>query len=146
MTPLVDRTGKRYGSLLAIRRGEDAACKLVQWVCICDCGNVTEVLGVHLQTGRTTSCGCKQRTWGHGYSRTLLYGSWRNMHCRTRFRDSYQGRKVAPEWSSFTAFRIWAEAHGYEPGLELDRIDNDGDYTPDNCQWLTPEAHQAKHR
>lgn len=68
----IDRTGQRYGKLVAVRRVEDRPvpyvrksgrpyCPEVQWLCICDCGNERIVTAGRLRDGGTTSCGCSRR-------------------------------------------------------------------------------------
>ena len=99
----------------------------------------------------------------HGYrgssqvSKPHLYKAWDNMKNRVRegakgnpkFKP-YTGIHVCPEWrDSFVAFKDWALAHGYEPGLTLDRIDSTGNYEPGNCHWVTKaentrRAHAAR--
>jgi hypothetical protein len=59
--------------------------------------------------------------------------------------QNYGGRgiKVCAEWlASYQGFCKWARANGYKDGLELHRINGDGDYSPENCQWVTPEVNQ----
>ena len=78
-------------------------------------------------------------------TRTNLYVRWCHMiercynpHCE-RY-EYYGGRGIAvcEIWrKDFTAFREWALANGYNEGLSLDRINNDGNYEPSNCRWVT---------
>lgn len=82
-----------------------------------------------------------------------LYGVWSGMihRCedkkREKFKD-YGGRgiSVCDEWHDPNNFIEWAELSGYEKGLQLDRIDNDGDYCPANCRWSTPKENSRHTR
>ena len=82
----------------------------------------------------------------HGHTRERLYRVWTQMRyrCLTPTCPDYhhyggRGIGICPEWGSYPAFRQWALANGYEPGLQIDRRDNDQGYSPDNCRWVTSE-------
>lgn len=73
-----------------------------------------------------------------------LYWCWkaikqRCLNPRCRAYRNYGGRGIAvcDEWLSFEPFLAWALGAGWQKGLDLDRIDNDGDYAPDNCRFVT---------
>ena len=87
--------------------------------------------------------------------RTRLRRSWENMLTRCYYQNKgrvyqrYGGRgiSVCDEWrASFDDFRDWALSNGYEEDLELDRIDNDGNYQPDNCHFVTHKDNNRNRR
>lgn len=147
MPPPVDHTGKRFGRFTVQARASFD--KETAWHCLCDCGTEKVVRTASLTKGLTLSCGCyhrdkvKARNRRHGYAGSRLYGIWRGMRQRCsnqnddRWKD-YGGRgiTVCAEWdSNFVAFKDWSEANGYDDNLSIDRINNDGNYAPDNCRW-----------
>lgn len=162
--PIKDIKGKRFGRLLVKELSHIDKHKKAHWVCICDCGEETVVLASNLRTGRTTSCGCYRKeiekiaSVTHGLSRTdgkvnRLYSIWLDMkkRCNNKKNKEFKnygarGIKVCEEWiDDYPAFHEWAIQNGYNENLTLDRIDVDGDYSPDNCKWSTL-AEQAKNK
>lgn len=131
------------------------------WEMQCQCGNVF-ISQPSCTSGKCESCGRKQavktRTL-HGESPTTgknatrLYGIWIGMRNRCRNpknhgHPSYGGRgiSVCEEWDSYAVFKEWALSHGYSDDLSLDRIDCDGNYSPENCKWSTAkEQGRNKH-
>jgi len=150
--------GQRFTRLTVVEEcGRRNTFKL--WRCVCDCGNEVFVTTGHLRNGDTKSCGCynvdNQRNLHvkHGQTGSRLYGIWNNMRRRCcdkghiRY-DRYgaRGIKVCEEWdNSFESFAQWAKETGYNDNLSIDRINNNGDYRPDNCCWSTPTK-QARNR
>lgn len=83
-------------------------------------------------------------------SRTRLYQCWADMKQRcdnpkNLFFERYGGRHITYcfEWTHFEPFMEWALSNGYEDNLTLDRIDNNGNYCPDNCKWSTQAEQSA---
>jgi len=86
-------------------------------------------------------------------SKTRLFTIWDNMRRRCYDKGAtgykyYGGRgiKVCKKWQDFIPFKDWALSHGYTDDLTIDRIDNDGNYEPDNCQWITHKDQQKNRR
>lgn len=152
--------GKEYGSWRVL--GPVFRLGTPRWFVVakCLCERVVVVRCEHLSRGSSSKCKwCQDAESRVGKKHggcvnggpERLYQTWRNMlgrcemPCCTGFKV-YGGRgiKVCQEWQDYTTFKAWSLANGYADHLTIDRIDNDGNYEPNNCQWITNSENASK--
>jgi hypothetical protein len=121
----------------------------------CECGKSKEIIINSVKYGKQVSCGCARNLTKNAYKHGLSYHrlctiySMMNTRCFNKNYPKYcdyggRGIIVCEEWKNdIMAFYNWAINNGYKEGLAIDRIDNNGNYEPSNCQWITQAENNA---
>ena len=126
------------------------------------CGTKFKAHTLNVKFGNTKSCGCYQKRRAsetnktHGLIGIKLYYTWakikdRILNLKNKQYNDYGGRgiTICEEWKNdFVSFYNWAIENGYEEnkGLSIDRIDNEGNYCPENCRWATKTIQNRNQR
>ena len=169
MPKKIDLTGQPFGRLVVIREyGRDKGGHVL-WLCRClgkngdDCGKEVVVRSNDLRRGATQSCGCMRReqtvsrNTTHGCKHEPWYDTYDAMMRRCGHREGASERElnnyrdrgisVCELWQkSPSDFGDWLLAHGWRKGLQIDRIDNDKGYSPDNCRVVSPKENLSNRR
>lgn len=160
MGKFADISGYKFGRLTVIEKSGSHKKGYALWLCCCECGETTIVRSDKLKSGNTMSCGClmsekfSEKKVKHGLSKSPIYTVWRGMKSRCYNKNhvgykNYGGRgiEICDEWKEdFERFYIFCVKNKWRKGLEIDRINNNGNYEPSNCRFVTPSENNKNKR
>lgn len=164
-----DLTGKRFGRLVALHFSHKDRNRKTYWDFMCDCGEIKTLRSDSVKCGNIRSCGCLKaeqdvlnmhterrldKTIPMDETYVILGRRWAAMKSRCHDPHSQQyknygarGIRVCEEWLySFKAFYHWCIENGYDKELEIDRRNNDGNYEPSNCRFVTHQVNMNNTR
>lgn len=151
--------GKIFGRLKVEKLSAKSKPKKIYWECVCECGNIVTIISSSLISGNTKSCGClrkeltSSRRSTHKKSFSSEYNTYHHMikRCYSKNHNSYdyyggRGITVCDRW--LESFENFYEDMGEKPSPKhsIDRINNDGNYEPDNCKWSTQSEQTVNSR
>lgn len=161
MSKVLDRSGIKYGKLMAVSIDRIVYKQGTYWLCVCECGNETVVRG-NMLGKQTNSCGClkveqNKKNLGrfvNGNMKSRLAGIWYHIkgRCYNEKDSNYKnygalGIEVYKEWlEDYLEFEKWSLLNGYSDELSIDRINPKGNYEPGNCRWANQETQSNNKR